>query len=69
MTKGFLEGLIKPEINTDIDVSTEKNTYNIGSYIEIKIDKLVIADKEIAKDLMFAVERLLEPPQEPQPQE
>ncbi|MCL2711586.1 MAG: hypothetical protein FWE95_11975 [Planctomycetaceae bacterium] len=37
MTKNFLEGLIKPTIDTDIDMSAKTNTtYNIGTRAQRK---------------------------------
>ena len=51
MANGFLEGLIKPEINVETDMSEKtNNTYKIGTYIDrpvINIDKLIICDKEM----------------------
>ena len=49
MTKGILEGFIKPEVNIATDMSKETSdthiTYNQPVYITI--DKLVITDKEL----------------------
>jgi hypothetical protein len=56
MTKGILEGLVKPKINVETDMSAETNsTYNIGTYIDrpvINIDKLVINDKDVTDRIM-----------------
>jgi hypothetical protein len=61
MLKGILEGLIKPSINTDMDMSeNSRDTYNIEiEKVDVKIGNLignlVITDKEIAKELTNAL--------------
>ena len=71
MTRGFLEGLIKPTVDTDIDMSTKiNNTYNIGTYvdrvekIEIKIDVHVALPAEQVNSVTATTAHDQEKPQE-----
>jgi len=61
MSTGILEGLIKPTIDTDIDMSEKtNNTYNIGTYIDkpvINIEKLVISDREMIEQVMNVLQQ------------
>ena len=52
MKNGFLEGLIKPEVNIETDMSeTTKNTY-----VTYNIGTLIITDKDVAERLIAAIE-------------
>jgi hypothetical protein len=63
MTKNFLEGFVKPEVNIETDVSKEtnaiQNTYNQPVYINI--GTLVITDKELGDKIVEAISRQQSP--------
>jgi len=57
----IMDALIKPTVNTDVDMSEKtQNTNNIGTYvakIEINIDKLIVGDKELTAQIAHALLR------------